>query len=868
MSMPPISIPMRNSLDVGPRRLTAVALGAIAFVWLTAATIRPALAEPLYPRPFFEVGDQAVGIAAADLNADGLPDLVVGARRNYDGCAAILLGGVRSVLRDAGCLPVGGDPLTFAIADFDGDGHADIAAGWQRIVVPQGGGVAIFLGNGDGTFREGDRIDAGVVGSLATGDFDGDGIPDLAVATRGNGADAPYAALLRGHGDGSFGPIAQFASDLVGLVAADFDGDGLSDLATIDGSQSHVNVYLGSPSGALVLKVSYDVGQGPEWIVAADFDEDGHIDLAVGFVQDQQVRILLGRGNGFLTAQPPLALGEGAGPMAAGDFDGDGHPDVAVARTVGQGVTLLAGDGSGGLAQAGFADAAADGLAAADFDGDGLPDLAATSGAGVALLRAFGDFSVPANITVSSGPVLRGATAGDFNRDGRDDLAVFYYATGDIYISFGRSDGTFLDPVELEPGIGQQLLRVGDFNRDGNLDLASIGGGAVVILLGNGRGGFASPRTTFLPGFLVQDGAAGDIDGDGFDDVVVVGRISATVGVGYALALLAGPDGTLQPPTYWDAGHQPRSVAIGDLDGDGRADLAVVNREVNGGLLSPGSLTILAGAGGGIFGTPRTMPLDGFGEGIAAADLDGDAITDLVIAETGTTDTATGALAVLTGVGGGLFAPERHLAATRNPTAVVVYDVDGDGAPDLVSVGLAGGDVALLRGDGSGGFGSQEDYATGLSYQSLAVGDFSGRHRGDIALTNQNTSFTDGLVIVLPLRPPFPCLPAPSDEPLHCAQDVTDARRVSGAASARGAAMVAWRTNHEYDVTAFNLVELDHSGHVLQLNEAPIPCVECDGGGSAAYAFPVPRSSSSRDIYIELLRRSGPPRLFGPVPKG
>lgn len=849
------------------RRPPAVALGTIAGVLIAAASVRPALAEPLYPRPFFEVGDKAVGIAAADLDADGLPDLVVGARRSYDGCAAILLGGARSVLRDSGCLPVGGDPLMFAIADFDGDGHADIAAGWQKVVFPVGGGIAIFLGNGDGTFREGDRVEAGLVGSLATGDFDGDGNPDLVVATRGGGTDAPYAAVLRGHGDGSFGPMAQFSGAQLVLVAADFDGDGRSDVATVDGSQAHVNVYLGSASGTLVPKVSYDVGQGPASLATADFDGDSHVDLAVGFVQIPQVRILLGRGNGFLTAQPPMALGEGPGALAAGDFDGDGRADVAVARKVGPGITLLAGDGSGGLAHAGFADAAADALAAADFDGDGLPDLAAISGTGVALLRTLGAFSLAANITVSSGQALRGATAGDFNHDGRDDLAVFYYATGDIYVSFGRSDGTFLSPIEIESGIGQQLLRVGDFNRDGNLDLASIGGGAVVILLGNGRGGFASPRATFLPGFLVQDGAAGDIDGDGFDDVVVVGRISATVGVGYALALLAGPDGTLRAPTYWDAGNQPRSVAIGDLDGDGRADLAVVNREVSGGF-SSGALTVLAGAGDGTFGTPHTIPLDGIGESVAAADLDGDTITDLVIAETGTNDSAAGALAVLTGVGGGLYAPERHLAATRNPTAVVVHDLDGDGSLDLVTVGTAGGDLAVLRGDGSGGFGSQEDYATGVSFQSLAVGDFGGNHRGHIALTNQNTSFTDGLVVVVPSRPPFPCLPAPSDEPGRCAQDVTDARLVSGAAPARGAAMLIWRTDHEYDVLGFNLVEIDHSSHVLRLNDAPIPCAECNGGGSAPYAFPVPRSGGHRDIYVELLRRSGPPRLFGPVPKG
>jgi len=238
-----------------------------------------------------------------------------------------------------------------------------------------------------------------------------------------------------------------------------------------------------------------------------------------------------------------------------------------------------------------------------------------------------------------------------------------------------------------------------------------------------------------------------------------------------------------------------------------------------------------------------------------------------VIAESGTTDGGAGALAVLIGVGGGVFAPERHLAATRAPMLVIVHDLDADGALDLVTVGASGGDVAVLRGDGLGAFGPQEGYATYLSLQSLAVGDFDGDRRADLALTNQNTSFLDGMVVVVPGRPPFPCLPAPSDEPGHCAENITDAQVVSGNAIGRGVSLVTWRTTHEYDLTGFNLVEIDHSGHLFRLNEAPIPCIECSGGGGASYTYPVPRSGGRRDIYLQRLSRGEPPKLFGPVMK-
>jgi hypothetical protein len=322
----------------------------------------------------------------------------------------------------------------------------------------------------------------------------------------------------------------------------------------------------------------------------------------------------------------------------------------------------------------------------------------------------------------------------------------------------------------------------------------------------------------------------------------------------------------MQQGLAWPAGDRPQSVAIADVDGDGRADLAVVNQEIQGGY-DFGALTLVPGLGDGTFGPPRTSPLDGPAAGIAAADLDGDGITDLAIAETAT-GIGTGSLAVLIGTGGGAFAPERHFIATRVPAIVRAHDVDGDGALDLVAVGSEGGDVAVLRGDGRGGFAAPEQYATGVSFQSLAVGDFDGNGRGEIALTNQNTTFTDGLVVVLPGRPPFPCLPSPSDEPGRCAEDVTDARLTFGVPAGRGAGLVTWRTTHEYDVTGFNLVEIDNSGHLLRLNDTPIPCAECSGGGAAGYSFPVPRSSGHRDVYIQRLSRSEPPRLFGPVVKG
>lgn len=392
----------------------------------------------------------------------------------------------------------------------------------------------------------------------------------------------------------------------------------------------------------------------------------------------------------------------------------------------------------------------------------------------------------------------------------------------------------------------------------------SVGYGRAVYFFGTGAGGFGPARLVLLPEPVVNDAAVADLDGDGAADLVVLAKHDLFLPLGYAIVVLSSPGGTFTVLPEWETGHEPQGVAAADFDGDGRVDLAVTTIDLQGlGYVS--TLSLYAGLGGGAFGPARALPLDGVARGIAGADLDGDGVPDLVVAETGSPASPSGDLAVFLGAGDGAFAPGRRYPATRAPVFVAIRDMDADGALDLVTVGLAGGDVTVLRGDGSGSFAPQEAYATYLSLESMTVGDFDGDGRPDLALANQNTSFTDGKVVVIPARPPFPCLPAPGDEPGHCVQDAIDVRLVLRADLARGAGLVTWRTTHEYDALGFNLVEFDRSGNPIRLNRAPIPCVECATGGGSAYAFPVPRHQSGRDIFVELLRRSGPPRLFGPA---
>jgi hypothetical protein len=365
---------------------------------------------------------------------------------------------------------VGRFPYSVAVADFNGDGVLDLAVA-NRGTPPDGGSVSVLLGLGDGTFGAERRFGVGGVAvSVAVGDFNGDGLLDLAVANYASNT----VSVLLGLGDGTFAAERRFGVDSSPLSVAvgDFNGDGIPDLAVANAGSSpyyrdgSISILLGTGDGVFAAAPTIAAGDTPTSIAIADFNGSGMSDLVIvdeGYFADDPFggyifvagtisRLFFGNGDG--TFRSGVLLGVGAAPasVAVGDFNGDGVLDLAVANEFSGSVSVLLGLGGGTFA----------------------------------VERRFAVGSLPRSVAV-----------GDFNSDGVLDLAVANseFASG-VSVLLGLGDGTFAAERRFGVGINPWAVAVGDFNGDGVLDLvvANFGSDSVSVLLGVGEGTFAAEQ--------------------------------------------------------------------------------------------------------------------------------------------------------------------------------------------------------------------------------------------------------------------------------------------------------------------------------------------------------------------------------------
>ena len=330
------------------------------------------------------------------------------------------------------------------------------------------------------------------------------------------------------------------------IATGDLNGDGKADLVVANYSSNTISVFLGNGDGTFAPKVNYAAGTNPYGVALADLNGDGKLDVVVTDGGASNVSVLLGTGTGTFGSAVSYATGSSPFRVTVADLNGDGKPDLVVANSNASTVSVLLGKGDG-------------------------------------------TFQTHVDYAVAS--ANRDAQVGDVNGDGKPDLVVADYNSNAVSVLLGNGNGTFQTHVDYTgTGNSPNSVALGDFNGDGKLDIAVANydyTNGLSILLNTGTGTFATPVNYNLAGNnnYGWQVIAKDLNGDGKLDLVLAtntSRLQVAYGNG---------DGTFNAITY-NMGNQELSAAVGDFNGDGRPDIALINyTNTTGG----NSVTILTG---------------------------------------------------------------------------------------------------------------------------------------------------------------------------------------------------------------------------------------------------------------------------------
>ncbi len=780
----------------------------------------------------YDVGQHAYGVAVTDLNSDGKLDIVAQTAIGFSEGVSVLLGNGNGTFQTRVDYLFSGlaQPKSILASDFNNDTKPDI-------VVINGSGASVLLGNGDGTLKP--PVNYGSTDfatSVAVGDFNADSKVDLAVSSYGfsiNGVGV--VSIMLGKGDGTFFPAVEYSTGLspFSIVKGDFNGDSKLDLVTANLTVDSVSILLGNGDGTFGAHVNYPAGGFPYELSTGDFNGDGKLDL-VSAGNGSGLSILKGNGDGSF--QKSVNFLGGGNFATVFDLNGDSKPDIIsthnatsiavflnqtgphnISGTVRDNNNVPLSDAtvvlSGGTSiiirtdatgtfvfndlSAGqtytvtpfktnytfappnqtFNNLTSNGIAnftgtlnnysfsgtVRDLSGFAMAGVTMTlsgSRTGSMVTGADGSYSftnLPGGGTYTVTPSLAkfifnppASTANNMssNRvvnfiarvatftisgevlsvDNGSSLSGFTIALTGTRIGTAVTNSIGYSFSEL-PIEGNYSVTVSLGNRVfTNFRLSSPTSHSFTALSSNMTANFSAKRLGFGTGDFNPLGiASGDLNGDGKLDVAVATTTGSNIHV-----LLGNGDGTLQTEVAYPAGSNPADVVIADFDGDGKADLASANSNSS-------NVSVFIGNGDGTLKPRVNYPVGSQPNNLSVSDFNNDGKIDL--ATLGSPNT----LSILLGNGNGTFQPAINRNIATAAFTVLPGDLNGDGKADLVTLSFPGS-ILVLMGRGDGTFDDPVSYAAASEAVKATLADFNSDGKLDVAVTSR---LPDAVTILL-----------------------------------------------------------------------------------------------------------------------
>jgi hypothetical protein len=695
-----------------------------------------------YLNPNPNVGSENVTQAfAVDLNGDRYPDVVA-----FDAANSLVItwlnqgNGTFGTAQTTTLSTSYGQAAGIAVGDVNGDGKADVVVAYSTMLSRTSSQMSIqtLIGKGQGTFNALPAVTITVPANLqlsyyspvALGDLDGDGKLDIAALFEEQTSQSAGQIIVTtalGNGDGTFGalnsnsPISASVSgfpflnfNTTGVQILDLNNDGKADIEVDMNDQLYVALGQGNGTFSPQVASTFQAGSGT---IFADMNGDGYPDAISGQVN---VAIWLGKGDGTfatpaINGQYMIDTPTGQGLVAA-DFNGDKKLDIAELGALYKQISMFAGNGDGTLHGAPQLSLPTDWLTV-DTQLENVQQATAKPYSDVILLNYGG--TSPSLVTGLS--------------DGKGNFSYVPSLTGGL-----PSDFYFVEPVKA------------DFNGDGKQDLLMTGiAGELWVSLSNGDGTFAAPAAINMPTLAcpLSYGAAGDLNGDGKQDVVVsYPGDQACQGQTYAsgyFVIKGNGDGTFQNPVFYPAGTQLYSATLGDMNLDGNLDLILDDVPP----LSVGGyqVTLQMGNGDGTFGASSTVLSNYVVTDVNVADLNQDGKPDLLLAaeEIAGSDESTGGLVWIAGNGDGTFGERTQLATGNFFSQTQVADMNGDGIPDILATLYTTPaqpntyyGFSTLLGLGGGAFSAPVNQLEPLQTLMPMVGDFYDDNALDVVTQN------------------------------------------------------------------------------------------------------------------------------------